>query len=210
VVAVEWDGTDELGRAGVSDDGSASSTFIVPESAPLDTHWVFAHCLGDGAMTIGEEFTVTPSDVVPVEVPNVVGMTEDRAPGGPGTGSPRARGEDRGRGHGPDTGAQRRNPGGPRHAGEHRPGHREPDRVEVPNLLGMPLDEAQGSVESAGLEFGGATGDPAGLVADQSPLAGVDVPRGTTVSVTLAAPNPGLATVPDLVGQTMDDDVCLT
>jgi hypothetical protein len=78
VVAVEWDGTDELGRASVSDDGSASSTFIVPESASLDAHRVFATCLGDAAMTEDEVFTVTPTDMVPVAVPNVVGMTEDR------------------------------------------------------------------------------------------------------------------------------------
>jgi hypothetical protein len=76
--------------------------------------------------------------------------------------------------------------------------------VEVPNLLGLRLDQARGSVESAGLEFGGVSGDPAGLVSDQSPRAGADVPRGTVVSVTLAPSSPRLVRVPNLVGQTLD------
>jgi hypothetical protein len=83
-------------------------------------------------------------------------------------------------------------------------GAAEPDLVEVPNLLGLRLDQARGSVESAGLEFGGVSGDPAGAVREQRPPAGHEVVRGTVVSVTLAPSSPRLVRVPNLVGRTLD------
>jgi beta-lactam-binding protein with PASTA domain len=205
VVALEWDATDELGRASVSElDGSATSTFVVPESAP-DEHPVTATCVGDGAMTTSEVFTVTPPDVDQVEVPDVVGLTESRARGVLAQ-ADLVVGEVTGDGVtvlGQSPPAESLvDPGTPVNIDL---GTAAPDLVEVPNLFGLRLDDARGSVESAGLEFGEATGDSAGLVTGQSPPAGEPVPRGTIVRVTLESPTPRLVTVPDLVGQTLGD-----
>jgi beta-lactam-binding protein with PASTA domain len=202
VVVLAWDGT-EIGRASVSTAGSATSTFIVPEST-LEEHPVTATCLGDGAMTDDTVFTVTPPEVVQIPVPDVVGLTEDQA-----LAVLAQEDLELGQTTGDGDTVQSQDPiagtlADPGSTVDIDLGTDEPDTVEVPNLFGMRLDDARGRVESAGLELGGVTGDPVGLVTGQSLPAGSDVPRGSTVSVTLSPPEPRLVTVPDLVGRPLD------
>lgn len=79
----------------------------------------------------------------------------------------------------------------------------EEDRVTVPDLSGMTRDEADATLEEAGLN-GSYETEPSseedGRVIGQGPEAGTTVDRGTTVEVVLA--EPARATVPDVVGQT--------
>lgn len=200
VVVVEWDGTQVLDRVRVSaEDGSAASTFLVPESAEFGVHRVTASCLGDGG-TDGTEFTVVPPVVVQVLVPNVIGRSEARAR--------RILEAEKFPvkviGEGDEV--QRQNPTGGREVDpgtlvEIELGNARPSTVAVPYLIGLGLEAASDEIRDAGLELGGVSGDRAGLVADQSPRAEAEVLVGATVSISLAPVAPPRVVVPDLVGE---------
>ncbi len=85
-----------------------------------------------------------------------------------------------------------------------------PERVEVPNLVGLPRDEAAALLEAAGLVLAPEVEEREtqsladhDRVAEQSPGAGERVARGTAVRVVIwRFPH---AAVPDLIGLTRDE-----
>jgi eukaryotic-like serine/threonine-protein kinase len=65
------------------------------------------------------------------------------------------------------------------------------ERVEVPNVVGLTPEEAQGRLEDKGLEIGSRNETPsdqvgAGAVAEQAPAAGTEVERGSAVDVVIS------------------------
>ncbi|MDQ3792121.1 MAG: protein kinase, partial [Actinomycetota bacterium] len=78
------------------------------------------------------------------------------------------------------------------------PGASGVQRVEVPQVVGLPLEEAQGRLGDRGLELGSQTEAAsaeisAGAVAEQNPLAGTEAERGTAVDLVVStgpAPEP--------------------
>jgi hypothetical protein len=72
------------------------------------------------------------------------------------------------------------------------------ERVEVPDVVGLPRDEAQKRLDDAGLELGSQDEAPsnevaAGAVIEQNPAAGTKVDRGDAVDVVVStgsAPEP--------------------
>ena len=69
------------------------------------------------------------------------------------------------------------------------------EQVEVPRVVGLSRDEAQGRLEDAGLELGSQTDArseevAAGVVIDQNPVEGTEVDRGTGVNVIVSAGAP--------------------
>jgi serine/threonine-protein kinase len=85
--------------------------------------------------------------------------------------------------------------------------------VEVPEVLGMTLDEATTELEEAGLAVGSVESTenadvPVGTVVEQSPEAGAEVSEGDTVDLVVAAEEEvEVPTVPDVVGQTESDAI---
>ena len=79
---------------------------------------------------------------------------------------------------------------------------------DLPNVVGMPIDQATTTLEDAG--FSVQVGTPvdstvgAGLVATQTPGAG-QVPAGTTVTLSPSTGNPPAANVPNVVGAKFSD-----
>ncbi|MCU0626532.1 MAG: PASTA domain-containing protein [Gemmatimonadaceae bacterium] len=70
-----------------------------------------------------------------------------------------------------------------------------PDALSMPDLIGMPAEEALSIIGQVGLVAGSAQADssstqPEGSVARQSPRAGALVPPGTTVTLTISRPRP--------------------
>ena len=77
---------------------------------------------------------------------------------------------------------------------------------EVPNVVGMPYEEAVKTLQDDGFKLGDtldgfSNNATAGLVARQSPVAGNTVERNGSVTLTVVRPLASLIT-PDLVGQT--------
>ncbi|HUR04362.1 MAG TPA: PASTA domain-containing protein [Nonomuraea sp.] len=79
--------------------------------------------------------------------------------------------------------------------------------VEVPDVVGDPLDQAEQKVRDQGLVSSVAQGEAADprVVASQDPAAGTRVPKGSTVTLRLrpptpVSPTPVRVTVPDLSG----------
>jgi eukaryotic-like serine/threonine-protein kinase len=69
------------------------------------------------------------------------------------------------------------------------------EQVEVPRVVGLSRDEAQGRLEDAGLELGSQTDArseevASGVVIDQNPAEGTEVDRGTGVNVIVSAGAP--------------------
>jgi serine/threonine-protein kinase len=65
------------------------------------------------------------------------------------------------------------------------------ERVEVPEVVGLSLEEAQGHLGDAGLELGSQAEDAsgpiaAGAVIEQNPAAGIEAERGTAVDVVVS------------------------
>ncbi len=61
-----------------------------------------------------------------------------------------------------------------------------PDVVDVPDLKGMSLDEAEAALEKAGLVLGEFTGSGGNReVVASDPEAGASVPRGSSVNLLL-------------------------
>ena len=81
----------------------------------------------------------------------------------------------------------------------------------VPDVVGMAQSQATAAITSAGLSLGNVTlvydtATPAGEVADQAPTAGVTVPHGTAIALTVSkgpqpSTSPQVTAVPDVVGQ---------
>ena len=81
--------------------------------------------------------------------------------------------------------------------------------VTVPDLTGLTLDEARGTLSDVGLELGdlssgeAAAGTPEGTVIGQTPAAGEEVDEGSTVDLVVAgAPD---VVMPDLIGLSQAD-----
>jgi serine/threonine-protein kinase len=83
-------------------------------------------------------------------------------------------------------------------------------RVQVPNLDGLTVEQAAGSLEEFGLRLGAQTPEvserPEGRIIAQQPAAGETLEQGQAVNVTISS---GLerATVPQLIGLTSIDAV---
>lgn len=83
------------------------------------------------------------------------------------------------------------------------------NQVAVPNLINMTLEEASQALEERGLKLGSSNGEDtsdtveAGRVMKQSIDADTKVALETTITVTLSKGR-GKATVPDLLGKTLD------
>lgn len=81
------------------------------------------------------------------------------------------------------------------------------DTVAVPQLIGLvSKDDAKRQLEQVGLVLGPVTtvssGQPAGYVVGSDPVAGQDVPVGSTVAISISS---GLIDVPDVVGKSVND-----
>lgn len=86
----------------------------------------------------------------------------------------------------------------------------EPQKIPVPMITGLPLDEARTVVSSAGLLLGTVTEVeshlPSGAVVEQEPAAGVTVGSETEVSVKLAS---GLSVrLPEVIGLGLTEAAC--
>ena len=80
-------------------------------------------------------------------------------------------------------------------------------RLAVPDVTGLPQDEAQQQLSDAGFESEVkriASSRPEGVVVDQEPLAGVTAVRGTTVQLSVSSGAKPVV-VPQVVGQTQGD-----
>ena len=86
-------------------------------------------------------------------------------------------------------------------SGGDTPGAGSAQRVEVPGLVSLPLEKAQGRLGDSGLELGSQTEAAsdeiaAGAVTEQNPPAGIEAERGTAVDVVVStgpAPEPTTA-----------------
>jgi beta-lactam-binding protein with PASTA domain len=201
--SVVWYGT-ELETVDI-EDGTFSATFLVPESASLDTiHKVLARCAVFGDAEASREFKVTAPVEVPVVVPNLVGMTVGEARDAL-DGARLELGEVSG------TGDVVRDQD-PTAGTEVEPGTAvavgvavaEPSVVVVPDLVGTLVSEAPDVLEPLGLTLGGVSGE-GDTIRSQSPVPGSEVPSGTAVDVTVGPPTPRLVTVPGLVDLNIDD-----
>jgi serine/threonine-protein kinase len=76
--------------------------------------------------------------------------------------------------------------------------------VAVPNVVGMSEANARSTLEQAGFQVQSVTAPsdstPQGNVSNQSPSAGTNAPKGSTVTITVSS-GPSTTTVPDEVGQ---------
>jgi len=84
---------------------------------------------------------------------------------------------------------------------------RDPLQVEVPDVTGLQVGQAQTRLRAAGLQPRAenvASPQPKGRVLRQAPTAGTEVPKESPVVVIVSA-GPQLADVPDVVGLTTDD-----
>ena len=80
--------------------------------------------------------------------------------------------------------------------------------IAVPDVLGQTESSARAELEAAGFEVSVAEAPdddtPQGLVAAQSPSAGTEAPRKSTVQITIST-GPELTTVPDVIGLDASD-----
>jgi serine/threonine-protein kinase len=86
---------------------------------------------------------------------------------------------------------------------------RSPDTVQVPDVEGMTVEDAEAALEDAGLQVGSQTSqtvddeDQVGRVLSTNPAIGTAVAPDTEVNLTVGAA-PESVTIPDVVGQTRD------
>lgn len=76
--------------------------------------------------------------------------------------------------------------------------------VEVPDVVGMSVEEATGALEDAGFASDDSGADAADTVASQSPAAGSAVDKGSTVELTAAVADGSSATQPAPAGSKFD------
>jgi eukaryotic-like serine/threonine-protein kinase len=82
-----------------------------------------------------------------------------------------------------------------------------PAAVDVPNVVGLPFEQARERLEEAGLQarrFGVFSEEPEGVVVAQNPAAGDRAPEDTPVRVNVSR-GTGRVEVPDVVGRTAAD-----
>ena len=83
-----------------------------------------------------------------------------------------------------------------------------PARVEVPRVIGFPLEQAESILVNEGLEVGGVSREfsdqPRGVVIDQDPPPGRSVLEGARVDLVVSK-GPRPVEVPRLVGMTVDE-----
>jgi eukaryotic-like serine/threonine-protein kinase len=76
--------------------------------------------------------------------------------------------------------------------------------AQVPNVVGMSEADARATLEHAGFQVQSidapSSDTPQGVVFDQSPDSGTEVPDGSTVTITVSS-GPNTTTVPNVVGQ---------
>ena len=75
--------------------------------------------------------------------------------------------------------------------------------VVVPNVLGLPVEQAREALQRSGIALGGLATDGA-VVTGQRPAAGAEVSRGSSVTVTTPADPPTGVTVPAVLGQSVE------
>jgi beta-lactam-binding protein with PASTA domain/predicted Ser/Thr protein kinase len=83
----------------------------------------------------------------------------------------------------------------------------DPPQVEVPNVVGKPVDQATAELEALGLEVETASESseqPANQVIKQDPPATTEVDEGSTVTLTFSS-GPEAVAVPDVVGMPADE-----
>jgi serine/threonine-protein kinase len=79
--------------------------------------------------------------------------------------------------------------------------------VTVPNVVGMPRQQAEATLKANGFGVTGetvASDEDKGIVVDQDPSAGAEVPKGSTVTIEVSE-GPQTTSVPDVVGQSRKD-----
>ena len=85
-----------------------------------------------------------------------------------------------------------------------------PTGIDVPDVVGLPADDADATLSAAGFVVKRASVQTAsftrGNVVTQSPGAGAKANTGSTITINIADPN-GLAVVPDLVGLTAEEAI---
>ncbi|QPZ38581.1 Stk1 family PASTA domain-containing Ser/Thr kinase [Paramicrobacterium chengjingii] len=80
------------------------------------------------------------------------------------------------------------------------------DLNTIPDVANMTLDEAQATIEDAGLEVGSISSEnsasvPKDTVLSTSPAVGEDVPEGTTIDIVISD---GMVTIPDMSGKALE------
>ncbi len=73
----------------------------------------------------------------------------------------------------------------------------------VPDLSGRDIDEARDALERARLRLGGISGQREGIVLEQRPRAGAEVPVDTIVDLVVAFPE--MVTVPRVIGHSLEE-----
>jgi hypothetical protein len=237
LVAFFWDGN-LLAFVEISTGGTASTTFVVPDSAATGDHKVSARCDADGGQTASTNFTVLPGEI---QTPFV---SVDPTSGQPGTSAtafatgygacPNDDGNDVSQyvaffWDGEPLEVVKLTGGSasttftvPDEPGDHEVSARcdaDGSRTEstgftvnpinvppviVPDVVGMSVDEATRTLIAENLERGEVSGD-GDVVVGQDPPAGVEVPVGSTVDITVVADGPELVVVPDVVGLDVAD-----
>jgi beta-lactam-binding protein with PASTA domain len=199
-----WDGTDEVAETVVAADGTATASFLVPDTTGFGEHDVVATCTEDDDLTSSTTFAVTPPEEVRVVVPSVIGLEVDEA-------SARLRAADLEPGPIRGTGGvvASQDPAAGTEVVAGTPvaltlEAAEPEPTVVPDLVDGTLADAREALGAASLVLGGVSGDGE-VVRRQSPRAGAEVPVGTTVDVTVGPLPPETAVVPDLRGRALDD-----
>jgi eukaryotic-like serine/threonine-protein kinase len=88
-------------------------------------------------------------------------------------------------------------------------GQSETEKVQVPKIVNMTLDEAENALNASGLRLGTespkASDKAEGTVLSQDPSAGESLEKGQAVNVTVSG-GPGQTVVPNVVGMTSQDD----
>jgi beta-lactam-binding protein with PASTA domain len=183
-VSLLWDGVDHL--VTVESVGTFSATFVVPESASLESHSVVAQCRQESAAFADFIVTVEEARTALEEAQLVLGQVS-------GTG-------DEVRDQNPTAGTEVR----PGTAVDVVVGTVIPALVVVPNLVDSSVADAENALQAEGLVLGSVSGD-GNVIVSQSPVGGAEVPPRTAVNVVVAPPVPELVTVPNLVGSDVDD-----
>lgn len=203
-VAFLWDGIEQLARE--LSGGSASATLVVPESAAIGDHDVGTRCVAGGGFAASTVFTVEPPVEIAVIVPNLVGLSVERA-----TSRLIAENLRLGEVSGDGDVIEDQNP---------QPGTEvpedsavditviqvEPELVIVPNLVGLNVADVPGVLAQRGLELGQKSGD-GDVVHSQRPKPGSRVPPGSAVGISVERESkvPPLVAVPDLTGMGVDE-----
>ncbi|GAB4247173.1 MAG: hypothetical protein Kow00129_07660 [Thermoleophilia bacterium] len=88
-----------------------------------------------------------------------------------------------------------------------------PSEVELPNLVGLSLEEAEALLDELRLEVATTEEDdpdtPAGVVLAQDPSGGTLIMQGNTVTLTISSGTTAGAPVPDVIGRSQEEAVAV-